>query len=156
MSKQGEIRKRATERMNYDAKNPGWSDTSELTNDVFYLLGETDRLRKELEEAVQAMSEPHKNLWFKLTNERNRAESERRRAERALSSHKYMEEELIKAQKELEKETKQCTEAIRLLAQVTDTLSMGRTPDRSGAALKQIFKWLNENHPVDQEGEGNQ
>lgn len=32
-------------------------------------------LRKELEEAVQAMSEPHKRLWFKLTNERNQYES---------------------------------------------------------------------------------
>ncbi|WP_405117876.1 hypothetical protein MHB43_20385 [Paenibacillus sp. FSL H8-0317] len=54
----------------------------------------------------------------------------------------------------LQEETKQCKKAIMLLVQVTDTLSTGRTPDRAGAALKQIFKWLNENHPVGQEGEG--
>ncbi|WP_124115304.1 hypothetical protein [Paenibacillus xylanexedens] len=51
MNWEEEIRKRATERMIYDANSPGWSDTSELTNDVFFLLGETERLRKELDEA---------------------------------------------------------------------------------------------------------
>lgn len=41
---------------------------------------ENERLRKELEEAQQAMSEPHKNLWFKWTNERNRSEEARTEA----------------------------------------------------------------------------
>lgn len=48
------------------------------------------------------------------------------------------------------------TTSIRLLVHVTDILSMGRTPDRAGAALKEIYKWLHENNPVGQEGEGNQ
>lgn len=65
-------------------------------------------------------------------------------------------EENERLRKELEEEKEHCTKAIRLLMQVTDTLSIGRTPDRAGAALKQIYKWLNENHPVGQEGEVNQ
>ncbi|CAM3375747.1 hypothetical protein HP548_00615 [Paenibacillus taichungensis] len=36
--------------------------------------------QQELEVAQQAMSEPHKNLWFKWTNERNRSEEARTEA----------------------------------------------------------------------------
>lgn len=55
MSKYEEIRKRATERMVYDAKQRGWSDTSDLTNDVFYLLGEAERLRQVALDALGCM-----------------------------------------------------------------------------------------------------
>ncbi|WP_339259545.1 hypothetical protein MKZ12_07150 [Paenibacillus sp. FSL R5-0713] len=55
-----------------------------------------------------------------------------------------------------EEENSRHTKAIRLLMHVTDILSMGRTPDRAGAALQEIYKWLHENNPVGQEGEGNQ
>lgn len=55
--------------------------------------------------------------------------------------------------KELEEEKNKRTSSIRLLMQVTDILSMARTPDRAGAALKVIYRWLHENKPVEQEGE---
>lgn len=55
--------------------------------------------------------------------------------------------------KELEEEKNKRTSSIRLLMQVTDILSMARTPDRAGAALKMIYRWLHENKPVEQEGE---
>lgn len=58
--------------------------------------------------------------------------------------------------KKYEEKNSRHTKAIRLLMQVTDILSMGMTPDRAGAALKEIYKWLHENNPVGQEGEGNQ
>lgn len=54
--------------------------TTEDYGENVKLVEENVRLRKEIEEAVQAMSEPHKNLWFKLTNERNRAEEARQQA----------------------------------------------------------------------------
>ncbi|PWW37363.1 MULTISPECIES: hypothetical protein [Paenibacillus] len=75
-----------------------------MSNQLYLKLQvENVRLQKELEEAQQAMSEPHKNLWLKYTNERNRAEEARRGAERALSSHRFMEDELLKAKRALER-----------------------------------------------------
>lgn len=56
---------------------------------------ERDQLRKELEEAVQAMSEPHKNLWFELTNERNRAESERRRSQKQAEANRRIMQDVL-------------------------------------------------------------
>lgn len=57
--------------------------------------------------------------------------------------------ELDRLRVELGKEKEHCTKAIRLLVQVTDILSIGRTQDRAGAALKVIYHWLHENKPME-------
>lgn len=53
---------------------------------------------------------------------------------------------------ELKKEAERCTKVMRLLVHVTDILSMAKTPDRAGAALKVIYEWLHNNKPESQEG----
>ncbi|MGP3787176.1 hypothetical protein [Paenibacillus sp. 1A_MP2] len=67
----------------------------------------------------------------------------------ALHKHK---EEADRLELELKNEAERCTRVMRLLVQVTDILSMGRTPDRAGAALKVIYQWLHDNKPESQEG----
>ncbi|WP_405154759.1 hypothetical protein [Paenibacillus sp. FSL K6-0108] len=68
----------------------------------------------------------------------------------ALHKHK---EEANRLELELKQESERCTKVMRLLVQVTDILSMGRTPDRASAALKVIYQWLNDNKPQSQEGD---
>lgn len=67
----------------------------------------------------------------------------------ALHKHK---EEADRLELELKNEAERCTRVMRLLVQVTDILSMGRTPDRAGAALKVIYQWLHDNKLESQEG----
>lgn len=65
----------------YHALNRRYEELDKSALEKHELLMDTSAklqaVTKELEEAVQAMSEPHKRLWFKLTNERNRVEEAR-------------------------------------------------------------------------------
>ncbi|MDT9720462.1 hypothetical protein QVE09_16200 [Paenibacillus sp. ClWae2A] len=110
------------------------TDGDEIIDDVLVLL---DQTKSERDQAIRDLrdykSKRGENIGEMLDA---RAEADRLRLE-------------------LEREKEHCTKAIRLLVQVTDILSMGRTPDRTGAALKVIYQWLHDNKPESQEGGGN-
>ncbi|WP_145333318.1 hypothetical protein [Paenibacillus xylanexedens] len=71
-------------------------------------------------------------------------------------------DELEEAQNEVERLRKEIEEVhtyrksmVKLMRDVTDILSMSN-PASPDVALERIYRWLEENKPVGQEGEGNQ
>lgn len=107
------------------------TDGDEIIDDVLALL---DQTKSERDQAIQDFRE-YKSKRGENIGEMLDAQVEANRLEL-----------------ELKNEAERCTRVMRLLVQVTDILSMAKTPDRAGAALKVIYQWLHDNKPMDQEG----
>lgn len=64
-------------------------------------------------------------------------------------------DEAVRLRKELEEVHTYRKSMVKLMRDVTDILSMSN-PASPDVALERIYRWLEENKPVGQEGEGNQ